>query len=133
MRRPEASPGRCLARASRRFGVNYRGALGPHPPSPWPRLAPGRRDCIPGATAASQPPQKAQLAIEQRARPCAVDLPAPRIGQIERAADLPGTAVRHVPEPPWIAAVAATTLGEIEHDTAGRALDLISCIGTVLP
>src|SRR6185369_14351509 len=50
-----------------------------------------------------------------------------------RTADLPGAAVRNVPEPPWIAAMAAITLGEVEHDATGRALNLIGGLRAVPP
>lgn len=39
-----------------------------------------------------------RVAIEHRARLRAVDLPAPSVGQVERAAGLTGVAVRHVEE-----------------------------------
>src|SRR5689334_14415053 len=102
--------------------------------SPWPPTGSGhQRHGALGAAAAGQPPQQAQLAIEQHADPRAVDLPAPRLCQIERTADLSGAAMRHVPESPWIAAMAAPTFGEIEDDAARRALDLISGLGAVRP
>src|SRR3954470_16886789 len=101
---------------------------------PWPRLGSRRRarDVL-GAAAAGEPPQQAQLAIEQRAGLGALDLPAPCIRQVERTADLPGAAVRDVPESSWIPTMAATTLGEVEHDAAGRAFDLIGGLRAVRP
>jgi hypothetical protein len=54
------------------------------------------------------------------------DRPTPRIRKIECTADFAGAAMRHVEESPRIAAVAALTLGDVEHNTARSALDLIS-------
>src|SRR5262249_27305761 len=110
--------------ARRRFGDDRPQAAGSALASARPRTSSRcwARDVL-GAAAPRQPPQEAQLAIEQHARLRAVDLPAPRICQIEGAANLPGAAVRHVPEPPGIAAMAATAFGKVEHDAARRALD----------
>src|SRR5262249_10584218 len=74
-----------------------------------------------GATTAGQPPQQAELAVEQRARLRALDPPAPPHGQIERTPDLPRAAMRHVPETPRVPAMAATPLGEGWHDPPGVA------------
>ncbi|HEX8108047.1 MAG TPA: hypothetical protein VF516_09995, partial [Kofleriaceae bacterium] len=63
----------------------------------------------------------------------ALDLPTPRICQIERTANLAGTAVCDVPEPPWIAAMAAPSFSKVEHDAARSALDLIGSLWAVLP
>ena len=63
----------------------------------------------------------------------ALNLPAPRICQIESTADLAGTTVRDVPEPPWIATMTPLAFGEIEHDAARRTLDLIGGLGAILP
>lgn len=41
----------------------------------------------------------------------AIDLPAPCVGDIQRAADLAGTAMRHVEEAPRIAPMAPISLG----------------------
>jgi hypothetical protein len=62
----------------------------------------------------------------------AIDLPAPCVCDVERAADLAGAAVRHVEEPSRIATVAAIALGDVVHDTARRSLHLISRFRAVL-
>src|SRR5262245_15405461 len=67
--------------------------------------------------AAGEPPQQAHLAIEDLAHVSTFDLPAPRIREVECAADLAGAPVRHVEKSPRIAAIPASTLGEVEHDT----------------
>jgi len=67
------------------------------------------------------------------ARLRAVDLPAPCVCEIERAPDLAGAAMRHVPEPSWIAAMAAAAFGEVEHDAARGALDLVCGLGAEGP
>ncbi len=85
----------------------------------------GMPRCLPGSGSAGEAPQQAELAIEQGTCLRAVDLPAPRVCQVERAADLAGAAVRHVEEAPGIASAAAIALGEVEHDATGGALDLV--------
>jgi len=85
------------------------------------------------SSTAREPVQQSQLAIEQCARGLAIDRPTPRIGHVERAADLAGAAVRHVEEAPRIAATAATAFGEVVHDATRGALHLISGLGTVFP
>jgi hypothetical protein len=85
------------------------------------------------AAATGESPQQAQFAIKQCTRVGALDLPTPRVCQIESSADLPGAAVRHGPESPWIAPVAALPFSKVEHDAARRALHLIGRLGAVLP
>src|ERR1044071_8447663 len=84
-----------------------------------------------GSTSAGEGPQQTQLAIQQRTCLLALDLPAPRIREIQRPTDLSRTAVRHVEEPSRIAAMTAIALGEVEHDAARRALDLSGSLGAV--
>jgi len=88
---------------------------------------------VPATISTGESPQQTELAIEQRACLLALDLPAPRVREVERAADLPGAAVRYVEEPPRITAVAATAFGEVEHDATRCTLDLIRGFGAVLP
>src|SRR5947207_11033702 len=80
--------------------------------SPW-LPGPRHRGWVPGAAAPCQSPQQAELAIEQHACAPAVDLPAPRVREIKRAADLAGAAMCDGPEPLWIAAMAAIPFGEV--------------------
>jgi hypothetical protein len=101
----------------------------PRGPALTPRPWKIRR--ILGSTSAGEAPQEAQLAIEQCTRLLALDLPAPRIREIQRATDLSRTAMRHVEEPSRIAAMTAIALGEVEHDATRCALDLISGFGAV--
>ena len=99
-----------------------------------PRSPPtGLFRCVLGPASVREPPQQTQLAVEQRTCLSAIDLPAPRVCQIERAADLSRAAVRHGEESPRIAAVAAIAFGEIEHDTTRGAFYLVSGFGAVPP
>src|SRR4029453_11776686 len=74
-----------------------------------------------GSTPSRQPPQQPELTIEQWAGILPLDRPAPPVSEIERAADLACTAVRHGEKSPRIAPAAAAALGEVVHDTAGGA------------
>jgi hypothetical protein len=69
--------------------------------------------------------------IEQNACMRTLDLPSPRVREIERTADLASASMRHIEESPWIAAIPATAFGEVEHDAARCALDLVSSVRTM--
>ena len=79
------------------------------------------------------PPEQAELEIQEPTRLRALDLPAPGIRQIERTSDVSGAAVCHVPEPPWIATMATTALGKVEHEAARGTLHLIGGLGAIPP
>jgi len=95
------------------------------------RLDPSSRAPVAIDTWMHEAPQQAALAIEDRACVTRLDRPTPRVGDIERGADLRGAAVRHHEEPPPIFAGPAITLAEVEHDAGRGALDLIGEVTTV--
>src|SRR5882757_2721470 len=82
---------------------------------------------------ASKTPQQPQFSVEQGARLFCIDLPAPRVGNVECAADLAGTPMRHREESSRITTIATIALGNVEHDATRGALDLIGSLGAVLP
>src|SRR5688500_10520831 len=98
-------------------------------PASWLRRRCARRTA--GPAAAREPPEQAQLAIEQRTRVRAVDLPSPRLGDFQGASDLASTAMRHIEESSRVSAMPTATLGEVEHDARSGALDLIGCVSAV--
>jgi hypothetical protein len=83
-----------------------------------------------GAGAVREPPTSRSRSRSRRA--CeTLNPPSPRLGQIERAADLPCATVGDVPQPPGIATVTATSFGEGEHDGTRGTFDLIGGLGAV--
>jgi hypothetical protein len=83
-----------------------------------------------GAGAVREPPTSRSRSRSRRA--CeTLNPPSPRLGQIERAADLPCATLGDVPEPPGIATVTATSFGEGEHDGTRGTFDLIGGLGAV--
>ena len=87
----------------------------------------------PRFTAASrQAIQQTDLAIEDRASRPTIDRPTPRPRDIERAADLARTTMRHVEEPSGIAATAAAAFGDVMRNATRGAFYLFRGIGAVL-
>ena len=84
------------------------------------------------ATPSRQPSQQPLLAIHQRTRHTTLDLPAPRIGQIERPENLPSTAICHRKEPLRITPTTPVAFRDIQHHTTRRSLDLIRGIALYL-
>src|SRR5688500_19935383 len=85
-------------------------------PASWLRRRRARRTA--GPAAAREPPEQAQLAIEQRARVRAVDLPSPRLGDFQCASDLAGAAMRHIEKSSRIPALPTPTLAQLGPDHA---------------
>src|SRR3954464_12606205 len=88
--------------------------------------------CLVSTAPSGQSEQQSELAIEQGAGLLGVDLPAPRIRNIQGAADLAGAAMGHVVEPLRITATAEASFCNIVHDATRRAFDLICSVRAVL-
>ena len=66
--------------------------------------------------------QEAEQPIEDEARVRGLDLPAPRVGNVQGGADLGGAAVRHHEEAADVAAVAIRALGQVVRDAVRAAV-----------
>src|SRR5688572_17677650 len=86
-----------------------------------------------GPTAPGEPEQQRKLSVEQCTRLRTLDVPAPGIRDVERAADLTRTTVCHIEESSRIASIAPTALRKVVRDATRGALDLICRFWTVLP
>src|SRR5262245_42340273 len=89
--------------------------------------------CLLRSITSREAPQQAELAVEQRSRLLGMDFPPPRLGDVERTANLRGAAMRDIKEPSRITTGASITFSEVMDNATRRPLDLICRVGAILP